>query len=54
MAEHLANHLKAGQASPGVFVLRAGCKLREVLECLELAAHAGKSSDYANVITFIP
>jgi hypothetical protein len=54
MPTHLANHLKGGQTSPGVLMLRAGCTLREVVDCLELAAHAGEPSDYADAITFIP
>ena len=54
MPGHLANHLKVGQTSPGVFMLRASCTLREVLAWLELVAHAGEPLDYANRITFVP
>jgi hypothetical protein len=54
LARHLANHLRAGRTSPGVLMLRPGRTITDILECLELIAHAGEPRDFANLITFIP
>ncbi len=54
MPGHLAEHLETGHRSPGVFMVRGGRSIREVLDCLELAAHAGNPADFADGITFIP
>jgi hypothetical protein len=54
MPNHLTEHLKAGHKSPGVFMVRGGRSIREVVECLELAAHAGNPAEFADTVTFIP
>jgi hypothetical protein len=38
LAGHLANHLQAGHHSPGVFMVRRGCRLSEVVGHLTLVS----------------
>lgn len=54
MAKHLAVHLQAGGHSPGVFMVRPGLSISQLVVFLELAAHAGTPGEFENVITFIP
>lgn len=54
MAKHLAVHLQAGRDSPGVFMVRPGFSISQLVVFLELAAHAGEPGEFENVITFIP
>ena len=54
MPGHLTQHLQSGHRSPGVFVLSAGCSIKEMLHCLELVAHAGDAGDYEETITYVP
>src|SRR3954469_5712937 len=49
---HLAHHLKAGRYSPGVFIIKGGFSIKQIVEYLELAGHAGESGDYENAITY--
>ncbi len=51
---HLADHLAHGGRSPGIFLIRPGSSLREVVESLELVAHAANPDDYRDHITYIP
>ncbi len=54
MPTHLDEHLQAGHHSPGDFMIRSGSKCSELLECLELVAHAGEESEYHDAVTFVP
>jgi hypothetical protein len=54
MPAHLAQHLQAGHSSPGVFVIRLGYSIAQLVDHLELVGYAGKSTDYENAVTYIP
>jgi hypothetical protein len=54
MPGYLAQHLRAGRRSPGVFIISAGCSIRELVDHLELVAHAGEPTDFENAITYVP
>lgn len=54
MPGHLAQHLKSGRNLPGIFVISAGFSIKEIVEYLELVAHAGEATDYENTITYVP
>ena len=54
IATHVAAHLRAGRHSPGVFLVRGGPPLSQVVAFLVLAAHAGDPADYHNRIEYIP
>lgn len=54
MAFYLAEHRQAGHHSPGVFMVGAGSSIKELVGHLELVAHAGNSSDYADTIVYVP
>ncbi len=54
MPVHLARHLQSGRHLPGIFVIGIGCSIKEILNQLELVAHAGFADDYADTITYIP
>jgi Domain of unknown function (DUF5615) len=54
MPGHLAEHLQAGGHTAGVFVLRTGCPIGEGVSYLELVAHAGEPTEYADAITYVP
>jgi hypothetical protein len=51
---HLAQHLQAGRHSPGVFMPRARCTIRQVLDALVLIAYAGDPAYYRDRIEYIP
>jgi hypothetical protein len=54
LAGHLANHLQAGHHSPGIFMLRRGSRLSQVVAHLALAAHASDAWEWKDRIEFIP
>ncbi len=54
MPSHLAQHMRSGHHSPGVFVMRIGCSIKEIVGHLELVAHAGESGDYKDTIVYVP
>jgi hypothetical protein len=54
MPAHLTRHLQAGRHSPGVFVVSAGCSIGQLVNYLELVAHAGDPADYSDTITYVP
>jgi len=54
MPIYLAQHCAVGRASPGIIMLRTGWSLAEIVDVLELVAHAGQAVDYENTITFLP
>lgn len=54
MAIHLREHLASGHRSPGVLIIRPNQRMRALVECLVLIAHAGDPSNFADAITYIP
>lgn len=54
MQSHLADHLAASHASPGVFQVRPGFHIPEVLAFLIFAAHASEPQEWQNACSFIP
>ena len=54
MPGYLGAHLQAGHRSPGVFVLRPGRSVRQILAVLLQIAHTGDPLTYQDQITFIP
>jgi hypothetical protein len=50
----LANHLQAGQHSPGVFLIRPASLLPEVLDFLVLADQASEPWEWRDRCRFIP
>ena len=54
MATHLQTHLRGGRNCPGILITRAGVRIPELVECLELIGAAGKPSDFSDAITYIP
>jgi predicted nuclease of predicted toxin-antitoxin system len=50
----LSDHLQAGHHSPGIFLIRRGTTLREVVEFLVLAAHASEPWEWSDRCQFIP
>jgi hypothetical protein len=51
---HLADHLRAGRNSAGVFVIRPGSNLPAVVSHLVLAAYASGPVDWEDRLVFIP
>ena len=54
MAIHLQEHLASGHRSPGILIIRPDQRMRALIECLVLIAHAGEPTDFADLITYIP
>jgi hypothetical protein len=54
LADHLAVHLQAGGHSPGIFMLRRGSRLSQVVSHLALVAHASEAWEWSDRIEFIP
>jgi hypothetical protein len=54
MAGHLADHLQAGHHSPGIFMLRRGSRLSQVVAHLALVAFASEAGEWQDRIEFIP
>lgn len=54
LATQLAAHLQRGGHSPGIFMLRRGSRLSQVVEHLALVAHASEDWEWADRIEFIP
>jgi len=54
MAGHLASHLQAGRRSPGIFMLRRGSHLPDIVDHLALVAHASDAWEWQDRIEFIP
>ncbi len=51
---YLAAHLQAGFHSPGVFLIRPGQTIPDIVDALILRAHAGSPIVYQDRIEFIP
>lgn len=54
MAGHLASHLHTGRRSPGIFMLRRGSHLPQVVEHLALVTYASDAWEWQDRIEFIP
>jgi hypothetical protein len=54
LAGHLASHLQAGLNSQGVFMLRRGSRLSEIVGHLALVAYASDAWEWQDRIEFIP
>jgi hypothetical protein len=54
MIAHLADHLRAGHHSPGVFLIRPGGRLADVISFLILASHAGDEDQWRDQVAYIP
>jgi hypothetical protein len=54
MPGHLANHLRAGRRSPGIFMFSRAMRLAEVLDFLVLAAHASEPGEWQDWIKYLP
>jgi Domain of unknown function (DUF5615) len=50
----VADHIQAGHHSPGVFLIRKGSSLREVIDFLVLSAHASDPWEWQDRCHFIP
>jgi Domain of unknown function (DUF5615) len=50
----LSDHLQTGRHSPGVFLIRRGTTLQEVVDFLVLAAYASESWEWKDRCQFIP
>lgn len=50
---HLSDHLAAGHHSPGIFTLRRGVSIPDVVDFLVLAAHASDASEWQDGIEYI-
>jgi hypothetical protein len=54
MPTPLADHIAGGGAVPGILEVRPGTSIPDILDALQLVAHAGKAEDLADQISFIP
>ncbi len=54
MPAHLATHLDEGRHCPGIFMLRPGTRVPELLEFLVLVAYASQPAEWRNRIEYIP
>ena len=54
LPQHLTTHLQAGNHCPGVFMLRRGSRLSQVVNHLALVAYASEVWEWQDRIEFIP
>jgi hypothetical protein len=54
MPTHLRDHLQQGRHCPGIFMLRPGQGIHEVLEFLVLAAYLSQGEEWQDRIAYIP
>lgn len=54
MPVHLTAHLQAGHRSPGVFLIRRGIGVPDLLEFLVLVAYASKPEEWQDRIEYVP
>lgn len=54
MATHLKAHLAAGNHCPGIFMVRPGTRVPEMVEFPVLVAYASEPADWKDRIEFIP
>lgn len=53
MKSHLEQHLAAGHASPGIFMIRPHGQLSAVIDFLELADQLSDPHEWQNAVTYI-
>jgi predicted nuclease of predicted toxin-antitoxin system len=54
LVTELSDRLSNSRTSPGIFLLRSGRTLAEIVEFLALAAHASMPDEYRDQAVFIP
>jgi hypothetical protein len=54
MKTHLAEHVRAGNHSPGVFLVRKGSALPDVVLFLVAAAYASDPAEWRDLFVYIP
>lgn len=54
MPRHLREHLALGRHIPGIFTLRPGASLKQIIEDLLLIAEAAYQGEYEDQIVHIP
>ncbi len=54
MPVHLREHLEAGRHVPGIFILKRGMTMREIVNDLNLIWEVAESSEYADQIKYLP
>lgn len=54
MPVHLRDHLAAGGHIPGIFILKRGMPMREIIDELVLIWEAAEPHEYADGIQFLP
>jgi hypothetical protein len=54
MPGYFIAHLQAGHHSPGLFLLRAGCAIRQLIDTLVLYDQAADPLDLVDLIKYIP
>ena len=54
MKTHFVNHLRAGRRSPGLFVVRKGSRLLNVMNFLVVATYASDPTDWQDQWFYIP
>ncbi len=54
MPGHLIDHLTAGRHVPGIFTIRHGARVGDVLETLLLLLYASLPEEYGDRILYIP
>lgn len=54
MASHLANHLREGHRSPGIFTFRRLTPLPQVIEFLVLVAYESEAREWQDRIEYFP
>ncbi len=54
MPIHLKDHLMKGRHIPGIFILKDGMSLREIVEVLALIWDATEPVEYTDLLNFLP
>ena len=54
MPGHLADHLRAGRHSPGIFMIRSRSSLPQIVSFLMEAAYASDPAEWRDSVEFIP
>jgi hypothetical protein len=54
MPQHLADHLQSGRHSPGVFIIRPGSTIPQVVSFLVIAAYACDPDHFRDRVEYIP
>ena len=54
MPVHLADHLSTGKQVPGIFAIRRGASIQDVIEFITLATEFDEAGDWVDRLTYIP